>query len=1451
MVIPIIEILEQSPFLISRQFLKIKNLQINFPKKPVLNQNVNLFVDQLRNSIYHLTDKNDLERQIIYFINPLMLLIDKFVFANRFYQCLETSRNLRISSFQMVDNKPYMSFANLSIKITKTLFFDASFSFLLQDWSTNFFLKPLPKKVKITIQNPKVGWNLEKSEQSSSNWLTNHKSGKFSSVLKKFEFSKSAIFRNILSKVILSHTTFLKSQFTIHKILWEKVHQLSEHEMSNNFIDQIGLYQKTVKEFSSLSYSSSILKNHSQSFLMSKNFTNENHTKPNIPILKIGIHSPLIFSICDFFSYNIRKNDKNLKNFSTHVYPLKFLSNLDPLQVLYKVSSSMMELETVNDEKTNMKHSRPFLFSKTKDNFSTFKKFSNFSSKAFDLLKHYQSSGIDLNLMKPLFFLNIKVNFKATEKKILFYEQFYKQKPIKNKWSTNSKPINSEINNRFLRLKKSNKESLYNITQTLFKINSFISFLFSPNRESDKFKKKILYSVFPFIIPTLKKEKQNSLFLITPFLQESQIPEKGLKENESLLLNARKRDISDHDFLCRPRPKNFFYLPFFSFKNQEHDRKKQIFRDELRINRIFQNHRFFNLIDRSLLFSNHKKSLLLFFKSSFFRSYLDQNTDLSIILKSFHENKIMVERKKTTSFRDLASFSRKSRFIGISKKIKDCLLLNQQNRNRSQSENKWVIDDLDSIENKMILLSDNWFYEKLMNLYKIPQFDKQNFYKDKTFNFKTIDAFILNLPIIPELTDSSKRFTDYLFSIYYHSYWHSNWNYIKLNECMQLNELKLTFEILAKSVYFPICLELIYKKSHRKFFSKFVEIQYFKNQTLFNQLKIIETYKENTSYKHKQRQLYLSQNIPTSYRFFLNKSKELIFTLDKLGKMTNDHFSLNNFRKFGFKALFPVKFEKSLKPSKNSSIFPFYQDPFLSKITKSLYLVKNFNFFYKKYFRSKIFTNFKVFFNHSFYPTSKLNIPAFNKNDRLDNYQTPVSSNILKKKLQVNIYTQFIQSTHEKKELNLWEQKTTDHSFLSWITNKKREENPRERVTSDHDFISGQEFDRSQVESIDHNFLKENLWSSSFFSDHFNYTVSTRSDQFFQSFLVKEQKLLKRKSFNATNQNAFFIRKKLALLSNLIKPFKKMTNRKLIIFRNPILLETSIDNQNQESQSSFLSFKTQTLYNKKNTIFIAALRYFNLNDRLHLIHKVNYSVENFEQTSFQKKMNTYTDKIKIKKTQETSWKERNYIDDSYVSELPISLSKLLNERSFFPTVEMNPLINSKNLTQKSLNKPLVSNVQPFIQNLNTKKWFQLFESNAIKSVKNRDLFLSKFYPIGETKGQTPKIKTNLIHNAYFYNYSNLEWEQKKWQISHSSISGVPFQTSMETALVPFQKRNLNESSEIDFSHPTEISQNEYIQIDIWTNGSLSPRQSLLNAFKKLFEIFYTLSKDNFIKPIGF
>ena len=126
---------------------------------------------------------------------------------------------------------------------------------------------------------------------------------------------------------------------------------------------------------------------------------------------------------------------------------------------------------------------------------------------------------------------------------------------------------------------------------------------------------------------------------------------------------------------------------------------------------------------------------------------------------------------------------------------------------------------------------------------------------------------------------------------------------------------------------------------------------------------------------------------------------------------------------------------------------------------------------------------------------------------------------------------------------------------------------------------------------------------------------------------------------NSNIENSFSIRKKLALLSRIFT----FELKKIGIFVQEARMQngqralTLVDNfsgkswmttrQNFHSNASritklqlnsseygLLSFKNQSLYNKKNSIFIATLRYFNINDNLHLIHKVNYSVETFDRT---------------------------------------------------------------------------------------------------------------------------------------------------------------------------------------------------------------------------------------------
>ena len=118
---------------------------------------------------------------------------------------------------------------------------------------------------------------------------------------------------------------------------------------------------------------------------------------------------------------------------------------------------------------------------------------------------------------------------------------------------------------------------------------------------------------------------------------------------------------------------------------------------------------------------------------------------------------------------------------------------------------------------------------------------------------------------------------------------------------------------------------------------------------------------------------------------------------------------------------------------------------------------------------------------------------------------------------------------------------------------------------------------------------------------------------------------------NSNIENSFSIRKKLALLG-IIFPFElKITRHKLSQFQGQEFKKSFLSREYDRkfdfqktigptrhkvhinsNHYGLLSFKNQILYNKKNSIFIATLRYFNINDNLHLIHKVNYSVETFD-----------------------------------------------------------------------------------------------------------------------------------------------------------------------------------------------------------------------------------------------
>ena len=60
---------------------------------------------------------------------------------------------------------------------------------------------------------------------------------------------------------------------------------------------------------------------------------------------------------------------------------------------------------------------------------------------------------------------------------------------------------------------------------------------------------------------------------------------------------------------------------------------------------------------------------------------------------------------------------------------------------------------------------------------------------------------------------------------------------------------------------------------------------------------------------------------------------------------------------------------------------------------------------------------------------------------------------------------------------------------------------------------------------------------------------------------------------------------------------------------------------------------------------------------------------------------------------------------------------------------------------------------------------------------------------------------------------------------NETYSFVPSQTIISNSFNELINSQINKSE--------NENENEYIQIDIWTNGELSPRQALLNAFRKL------------------
>ena len=95
---------------------------------------------------------------------------------------------------------------------------------------------------------------------------------------------------------------------------------------------------------------------------------------------------------------------------------------------------------------------------------------------------------------------------------------------------------------------------------------------------------------------------------------------------------------------------------------------------------------------------------------------------------------------------------------------------------------------------------------------------------------------------------------------------------------------------------------------------------------------------------------------------------------------------------------------------------------------------------------------------------------------------------------------------------------------------------------------------------------------------------------------------------------------------------------------------------------------------------------------------------------------------------------------------------------------------------------------------------------------------------------------NFIRNTPRYIISSQLIQDKKEIDKAETIKKFYF----SQAFLEFSKKADTKQNQI--SQSINDKKVEYIHIDIWTNGSISPRQSIMNGFKKLFELFYNFSK---------
>ena len=192
-------------------------------------------------------------------------------------------------------------------------------------------------------------------------------------------------------------------------------------------------------------------------------------------------------------------------------------------------------------------------------------------------------------------------------------------------------------------------------------------------------------------------------------------------------------------------------------------------------------------------------------------------------------------------------------------------------------------------------------------------------------------------------------------------------------------------------------------------------------------------------------------------------------------------------------------------------------------------------------------------------------------------------------------------------------------------------------------------------------------------------------------------------------------------------------------------------------------------------------------------------------------------------------KKENYLiirNPEIVQQLPFNL----------PPIKYSRKITS--LLDTSINK--WATWYSFLIKNNKTSLFVLNNYNGVISIprwKNKNSFLkfSERHGLYLMRGET-----NLSFSKEFNVFGSLKKENRIMSHEHDA-NKLNFETSL-----PISKISQNYYS--NQINPIENNiQNEYIQMDIWTDGSISPRQSLVNAFQKLFELFFDLSNNIPIK----